>query len=104
MIPLGSCIARRQAAYAGIGGLNMVHEIRGTSDPAEVLVVLRRWEARVYHRGAAEQADGHHLYRRVQRGGHLLLRRRGGRGCRWLRLRLRDEVSGFAGEFLKPLP
>ena len=40
----------------------------------------RRWETRVYHWRAAEKAHGHHLYRWVQRGGHLVLRRKGGRG------------------------
>src|ERR1700733_8945437 len=83
----------------------MFHEIRGPSDPAEVLVVLRDWETRVYHWGAAEKADGHDLYRGVQRRGHLLLRRSSGRGCRWLRRRRRlgDEGRGFAAEFFQPL-
>ncbi len=39
-----------------------------------------RWETRVYHWRAAEKAHGHHLYRWLQLGGHLVLRRNGGRG------------------------
>ena len=79
--PAGADLLRRHAAEAGPG--------------------RRRWETRVYHWRAAEKAHGHHLYRWIQRGGHLGLRRKGGRGHLWLRLG--DEGRGFAAEFFKPL-
>jgi hypothetical protein len=80
---------------------------QGIEDTVRVLPLQgrpgrRRWETRVYHWRAAEKAHGHHPYRWGQRGGHLVLRRRGGCGCLWLRLG--DKGRGFAGEFFEPLP